>query len=341
LTRPPNRDDHSLPGEIGTIAMTYAQPIAKPSAWVRADVRTEDWRVELDAACLEEIRRAADELRAHPLPTIVLSPQDFAMPACRKALGEVREILASGVRFAIVDRLPLDELSPADATAIYWLLSGMVARPVAQKLDGTLIYDVLDTGAEALPGSGVRPDKTNIEIRFHNDNAYNASPPDYVGLLCLKRALSGGHSRVISFHTTHNEMLRRAPECLGRLYQPFWFDRQREFHAGESPVFAAPVFEDAAELKARFSLHQINSGYALRGEPVDAAGGAALDAMIELFDDETLSADFDLEPGQIQFVDNRALGHSRTAFVDDPDPAKKRHLVRLWLRDHGRRAYPG
>ena len=36
---------------------------------------------------------------------------------------------------------------------------------------------------------------------------------------------------------------------------------------------------------------------------------------------------------QMQFVDNRALGHSRTAFDDYPDPEQKRHLVRLWLRD--------
>jgi hypothetical protein len=43
----------------------------------------------------------------------------------------------------------------------------------------------------------------------------------------------------------------------------------------------------------------------------------------------------------MQFVDNRALGHSRTAFVDYPDPERKRHLVRLWMRDRGRRAYPG
>jgi hypothetical protein len=43
----------------------------------------------------------------------------------------------------------------------------------------------------------------------------------------------------------------------------------------------------------------------------------------------------------MQFVDNRALGHSRTAFVDHPEPEARRHLVRLWLRDGGRRAYPG
>jgi alpha-ketoglutarate-dependent taurine dioxygenase len=318
-----------------------SRPIEAPSAWARADVHPEDWGVELDAACLDEIRRVVEELRAYPLPTVVLGADDFAMPACVEAMARARRMLASGVRFAIIDRLPLDEMNANEATAIYWLLSSMIARPVAQKLDGTLIYDVLDTGQQALPGSGVRPDKTNIEIRFHNDNAYNDTPPDYVGLLCLRRAMIGGHSRVISFHTAYNEMLVRFPERLGRLYEPFWFDRQREFHPGESPIFAAPVFAGGTELKARFSVHQINSGYAMNGEPVDAVGEAALSAMLDIFEDEALSVHFDLEPGQMQFVDNRALGHSRTAFVDAPDPAQRRHLVRLWLRDHGRRAYPG
>src|SRR5215471_1507510 len=240
-------------------------PIEGPSAWVGRNVRPEDYRVELSAACHDEIRRVVDELRAFPLPTIVLRPEDFAMPACREQMARVRHILDRGVRFAIVDRLPLAELDGGEATAVYWLLSSMVSRPVAQKLDGTLIYDVLDTGQQALPGSGVRPDKTNIEIRFHNDNAYNNTPPDYVGLLCLRQAQRGGHSRVVSFHTVHNVLRERSPEGLGRLYRPFWFDRQREFHPGESTVFAAPVFENGGELKARFSVHQINSGYALRG----------------------------------------------------------------------------
>jgi alpha-ketoglutarate-dependent taurine dioxygenase len=328
-------------GEAMPELLVPSRPIEGPSAWVCADVRTEDWRVELSGACLDEIRRTVDELRAYPLPTIVIGPDDFAMPACRQAMARARTILASGVRFAIVDRLPVAEMDAGEATAIYWLLSSMIARPVAQKLDGTLIYDVLDTGQEALPGSGVRPDKTNTEIRFHNDNAYNDTPPDYVGLLCLRRAMSGGHSRVISFHTAHNALLARFPERLARLYEPFWFDRQREFHPGETPTFAAPVFDRGAEIKARFSVHQIRGGYALRDEPLDAAGEAAVSTMLEVFEDDALSVDFDLEPGELQFVDNRALGHSRTAFVDHPEPGAKRHLVRLWLRDGGRRAYPG
>ena len=317
------------------------QLIDGPSVWKCRDVRPEEYQIVLSATCLDEIRRAADEIRAFPLPTVLRGPDDFAMPACRREMARVREILDHGRRFAIVDRLPMAEIGATEATAIYWLLSSMVSRPVAQKLDGTMIYDVLDTGQQALPGSGIRPDKTNIEIRFHNDNAYNDTPPDYVGLLCLRQAQSGGHSRVISFHTVHNALQVRYPNRLERLYQPFWFDRQREFPPGESPIFSASVFENAGELRARFSAHQINSGYALWREPIDRDGEAAIAAVLDIFDEEELSVDFDLEPGQIQFVDNRALGHSRTAFVDHPEPDRKRHLVRLWLRDRGRRAYPG
>ena len=318
-----------------------AARIAGPGAWRRGDLRPEDYRVALSPACLDEIRRAADELREFALPTIVRLPHEFDMPACRAAMGEVRRMLDSGVRFAIVDRLPLAELGADAATGVYWLLSSMVARPVAQSLDGKLIYDVRDTGRQALPGSGVRPDQTNIELKFHTDNSYNGAPPDYVVLLCLNQAQRGGHSRVASFHTLHNALLAQRPESLARLYRPFWFDRQREFHEGEPPVFSAPVFTAGNELRARFSAHQIRGGDALKGEPVDPDGAAAMTALLDLFDDEALSADFDLEPGQLQFVDNRVLGHARTEFADFPDPERRRHLVRLWLRDHGRRAYAG
>jgi alpha-ketoglutarate-dependent taurine dioxygenase len=328
-------------GREGSIMMQPNTPITGPSAWTRRDIRREEYRVDLSRACLDEIRRAAGEIRAFPLPAILRGPDDFAMPACRREMARVRETLDHGRRFTVVDRLPMADLDPEAATAIYWLLASLVSRPVAQKLDGTMIYDVLDTGQQALPGSGIRPDKTNIEIRFHNDNAYNDTPPDYIGLFCLRQAQSGGHSRVISFHTVHNELRKRFPDRLERLYRPFWFDRQREYRAGESAIFAASIFEDSAELKARFSVHQIGGGYALRGEPIDYDGEAAIAAMLDITEEDSIFVDFDLEPGQIQFVHNRALGHSRTAFVDHPEPDRKRHLVRLWMRDHGRRAYPG
>ena len=31
----------------------------------------------------------------------------------------------------------------------------------------------------------MRPDKTNIDLQFHNDNSYNFMMPEFVGLLCV------------------------------------------------------------------------------------------------------------------------------------------------------------
>src|SRR5437763_9092208 len=176
--------------------MTPQGPIDGASAWRRDTLRPDDYRVVFPAACLDEIRRLADELREFPLPTILRRPEEFDLPHCRAAMAQVRGVLDGGVRFAIVDRLPLDEIGAEAATEIYWLLSSMVARPVAQSLDGKMIYDVRDTGNAALPGSGVRPDQPNIELKFHTDNSYNTTPPATVVLFCLRAAKRGGRSRV-------------------------------------------------------------------------------------------------------------------------------------------------
>ena len=215
-------------------------PIEGPSAWRRSGLRPEDYRITLSAAAGDEIRRLADEFARFPLPTILRRPEELELPHCRGAMAEVRRILEQGVRFAIVDGLPLAAIGTEAAIAVYWLLASMVARPVAQSLDGRLIYDVLDTGKAALPGSGVRPDQTNIELKFHTDNSYNRTPPEHVALLCLRTAQQGGHSRVASFHTLHNALLARHPAALPRLFEPFWFDRQREFFAGEPAPALVP-----------------------------------------------------------------------------------------------------
>ena len=54
-----------------------------------------------------------------------------------------------------------------------------------------------------------------------------------------------------------------------------------------------------------------------------------------LFHSLACDADFhlniDLEPGEMLFSNNFTMLHSRTGFVEYPDPAKRRHLLRLWL----------
>jgi len=269
-----------------------------------------------------------------------LRPEDFDMPACRELMARARRELEDGVGFVLIDRLPMDEIGRDLATAIYWLLCSMISRPVAQKWDGRMVYDVRDTGLK--PGDGVRPDITNIDQNFHTDNSYNLCPPDYVALLCLQTAMEGGVSGIVSFATAHNEMRRRHPELLARLYRPYWFDRQREHAPDDVKVISHPLFKaDDGRLLGRLSRFQVLNGYKLAGEAMDAEGVAALEALEGIMKDAANCKEFFFEPGQIQIVDNRRCGHKRTGFRDYPEPERKRHLVRLWLRSWGRPFYNG
>jgi alpha-ketoglutarate-dependent taurine dioxygenase len=297
-------------------------------------------RLAIPVEVEKELDGVVAALDRDPLPLLLLKPRDFALDASRAFMREVRRTIDEGQGFAIVDRLPVERWPDDASRAVWWLLASLVARPVAQKWDGTSIYDVTDLGRP--PGNGVRPDVTNVEQNFHTDNSYNNVPPHYVGLMCVRTAMEGGVSGIVSFATAHEEMRRRHPDLLPRLYQPFYVDRQRE-HAPDGVMTTFhPMLEDKdGRLVARLSHFQVKNGQKIAGEPLDNEGTAAIEAFEAILNEPGMSARFRFQPGQIQLIDNRALGHKRTAFRDWPEADRKRLLVRLWLRDSGSRAYDG
>ena len=311
-----------------------------PLAWTAADLPADAGLLRIDDRAMVEILTLAEELRRNPLPILALRPEPFELPNCRALMWEATGLLSDGPGFVILDRLPLDRLGREVAIQIYWLLSCMLARPVAQKWDGTMVYDVTDKGRP--PGNGVRPDVTNAQQNFHCDNSYNLCPPDYVALFCLQTAMEGGINGVVSLYAAHEEMRRRHPELLARLHENFLFDRQREHAPEDNKVLAHPMFELHGErLIGRLSRFQVVNGYKLAGQEMDPQGRAALDAFELILNDTNLRHDFVFKPGQIQIINNTALGHMRTGFRDWPEPERKRHLIRLWLRDRGRPFYNG
>jgi alpha-ketoglutarate-dependent taurine dioxygenase len=321
------------------------QIVTGPRAWTRASLAPADWTVTLPEAALAELRAVRDQLRRSPLEVFLIDPLDYRLDACRAAMAEVRARLDQGPMFAVLDRLPMGEVTREESVSLYWLLASLLARPVAQKWNGQMFFVVEDTGAKLKPGSGIRPTVTNVDLRFHNDNSYNEMPPHYVGLLCQQAARHGGVSQVVSVYAVHNALLSDHAGVLPRLYRPFWYDRHAEHAPGEPTTFAAPIFEYEPDgrgtLHARLALSEIYAGYELRGEAMDRETAGALDAIWTVFDKPELRVELILEPGQMQFVNNRMTAHARTEFDDYPEPERKRRLVRLWLRDAGGRGYRG
>ena len=312
-----------------------------PMAWHSDSMLVNDGYEVLSEACLEELLQVADELANNPLPVTMLQAEDFTLPNCQQLMQRIRETLDHGIGFAIIDRLPITELNHDTAIKLYWLLLTMVSYPVAQKWDGQMVYDVINTGLKSTAGSGVRSSKTNAGQGYHTDNSFNL-PPNYVGLLCLQPAKQGGVSGLISFDSVYNQLLTKHSQVLPRLHQSFFFDRQHEHAPDDDLVSTNPVFEyDGDTLQTRLSTSLIRQGYTVAEQTLAHDSAQALAALDEVMESDSLGKTFDFEQGQIQIINNRRIGHRRTPFVDWPEAERRRHMVRLWLRNSGRPFYLG
>ena len=74
--------------------------------------------------------------------------------------------------------------------------------------------------------------------------------------------------------------------------------------------------------------------------PLSDAQNEALDMFDALADDPALNLEFALAPGDLLFVHNHTVLHDRTAYEEWEDPARRRHLLRLWLAIPGARPLP-
>jgi alpha-ketoglutarate-dependent taurine dioxygenase len=302
-------------------------------SWTRESISPEGWLIPLPADCVAELDEVAAAVRATPRPVDTLDPADFSLRACTAVMASVRAKLETDTGLAVVDRFPVERYSQAENLAIGWLLAAMLGQVVAQKANGTRLYDVKDSG-QAL-GYGVRRSVTNLGQPFHTDGGWLWKAPAFVGLFCLESAMAGGLSRFASLVTAHHELRRRRPDLLARLYQPFHWDRQGE-HAPDAPrVSRQPVFEfEGGTLASRYYEDYVRNGSKMAGEELDDEGTQALVAMREIVDDPANWVEFRIEKGQLQYLNNRQFAHSRTAFTD-LGPGQGRHMLRLWNRDEG------
>jgi alpha-ketoglutarate-dependent taurine dioxygenase len=316
------------------VARMLDKEIASPAAWTRDGLSPQAWDVPVPDAAIHELDTALDRLRNSAAPIENVSPGVFRLEACAAVMRQVRARLVEGVGMAIVGRLPVERYTVDESRAVAWLLSSLLGRIVAQKQHGVFLYDVRDTGKPL--EYGVRRSLTNLAQPFHTDGPWLARTPAFVGLFCLQSASDGGLSRYTSLLTAHNELRRRHPALLPRLYQPFHWDRQAEHDPGEPRFATHPAFAfDGHALSVRYYEDYVVNGYALAGERFDDIGRDALAAMREVVDAPAHWMEFRIETGQFQYLNNRLFAHCRTQFHDAPGADHRRHMIRVWIRDEG------
>ncbi len=307
------------------------QGFTDPRAWRCESVDDRrHWFYPLSPRFLAGLDQTVRRLREQPRPATEVRLTDSPCSDLAAELEPVRTALEAGRGFAILRGLKPRRYSWEEMQAGYWLVGQLLGRPVEQNVQGVLLYDVRDTGRDVR--SGARFSVTNAESSFHTDNSFGSAVVDYVGLLCLRTAKSGGLSQVVSGYTAYSELLARHPEVLEGLSQPWHIDRRGGLRPGEAPTVQYPVLSrDGRGLTFRYLRYWIESGQEKAGEPLSAARRRALDVLDAVLNEPALRVEFALEPGDLFFVNNRWILHNRTSFEDHPEPEQRRHLVRLWL----------
>jgi len=312
-----------------------------PRAWCSAIAGDPpSWRRPLSPRLLAALDQTIRELRQHPPAAASLTALDvrtFPSLDCPEEVRPILDILERGRGFVVVAGLPAEGYSAQELQIQYWLLGQLLGRPMEQNVQGTLLYDVRDTGQDVRYGA--RFSVTSSESTFHTDNSFGDDILDYIGLLCLQPAHSGGISQIVSLHTIYEELRDHHPEVLEELARPFHFDRRGGVRPGEAPTATFPILlEEGEALIGRYLRYWIETGHARAGQPLTPAQVRAMDVLDELANQPQLRVQFQLQPGEMLWVNNRWILHNRTAFEDYAEPERRRHYVRLWLR---RRDRPG
>ena len=128
-----------------------------------------------------------------------------------------------------------------------------------------------------------RGSKTNLGMIYHTDSAaaFVGSRPDILALMCLRKAVAGGESLMVSGHTAYNVLLAARPDLVEVLYGDFLFDRSKETADGEDPVSHGSVFTDTDEgVAIRYNRLHIELGHHLSGNPLTAVQREALDTCL-------------------------------------------------------------
>lgn len=313
------------------------EPVSGTGVWYGRDLAgRRDWIRTFGPAEIAEIEAAVHEFRASGEPIAAIRPGAFPLPRLAPVMRELLAELLEGRGFVLLRGLPVERWTREQQAIAYMGLGAWLGGPRPQNAKGHLLGHVKDLGLD-IRNPNVRYYQTNRRLEYHTDSV------DIVGLLCLKAAKAGGESYLASSMTIYNEVLRRRPDLLPALFEPFPTDRRGEVPRGMKPWFDMPIFHrHAGRLSCIYVRQYIESAQKsfpearrLTREQVEA-----MDLLDALCNDPQVHLAMEFRPGDVQLLHNHQILHSRGDFENWPEPERHRHLLRLWIAPPEARPLP-
>ncbi len=307
------------------------------SAWKVADMeRDRSWVRVLSVEARAELDQALATVAAKGLRAGEFDRTDFALPTLRTeleaALAEVRD----GRGAVLVRGFPVQKYDADMLSSLLWGVGLHLGQPMPQRASlnlrgvrDNLIAHITDQGLD-YNAPNVNGSATSAEQQPHTD------PADVVALLCVRKAKAGGISRLVSATTIHNDILATRPDLLAPLYEGYLYDLRgdaanspnQQVTDGRIPVFTC----QGDQLSCVFNAKMIETAQKKLGTALPPREREAYQVFLDRALDPVNRLDMDLEPGDLQIVSNYTMLHARTGWVEEGDPAKRRLMLRLWLR---------
>lgn len=301
--------------------------LSTPEVWSGASLRgRDDWLSPLSSEEIDDIDAVVRHARTLGRDLFSLTREDLPLHAMARRLQAVRDELEGGRGFVVLRGLPIERYDLEESRLLFWALSLHLGDPQEQDGKGNRMHSVTNTGLRVEKNNSVRSYQTDDELTFHNDGG------DAFMLLCIRPAPSGGMSKLVSVAHLYNEVLRRRPDLIEVLQQPFDFDTRGQHRAGLK-VQSIPIFNfHEGHLSALYKRRYLRTAQELPGVPRwTPEQQQAIELIEELCEDPEVQLSFYMQAGDIQIANNYSVLHARTKYEDDPDPAKRRHLLRSWL----------
>jgi hypothetical protein len=301
-------------------------PLEEGCEWTSGDLG-ERYVFALTAEHLAELDAALVHAESVTDDVLDITRDDFPLPTLGPELAGLTRRLIEGDGVALIRGLPVDRYGKARASTIYWGVGAHLGLPWPQNAKGHLLGDVTDHGVRLDDPTTRGNEIGGIAFPFHSDGS------DLVGLFCLDAGLSGGASIVANAVRIHNDLVRTDPELAAALYAPFPYDLRGEQAPGARSWYTMPIFNRCGDrLFVRYIRPYIESCRrhpdAPRPSEVAREAMNRVDAMCA---DPTYHVSMTMQPGDMQFVNNYHVLHARTAYEDDREAGRIRHLKRLWL----------
>ena len=297
----------------------------RQASWKGSELfQREDWELRLEAEDVQELSSTARASAS--LAFEDLNKSNFRLPRLEKRLAVVQHALEHGSGATRIIGFPADELDPSLLARVFRGLAAHIGTPVSQSAKGERLLHVRD---EAF-GEGdprVRGPHTSKRLSFHTDRC------DVIAFFCVRAARAGGENDLISSATLYRELRQHAPDALRVLHEPFPYLRHTVDSGNERLFTLQPIFSwHAGHFAASFLRVLIDrADRAPHAPSLSAEQRSALDTLERVAEDPGLYARFRLAAGDMLFVNNWVTFHRRTAFEDYAEPARRRHLMRLWL----------